>query len=40
MHQINVLAFGSENFNTSLSELKEQFNFNLTTIDKHLNQKC
>ena len=39
MHKINVLAFGSENFNTSLSELKEHFNFNLTTIDKHLEPK-
>ena len=30
MHKINVLAFGSKNFNTSLEELKDYFNFTLT----------
>ena len=35
MHKINVLAFGSKNFNTSLEELKDHLNFKLTTIDKN-----
>ena len=39
MHQINVLAFGSKNFNTSLLELKDHFNFRLTTHDKDLELK-
>tara|TARA_B100000963_G_scaffold341281_2_gene340782 strand:- start:595 stop:1224 length:630 start_codon:yes stop_codon:yes gene_type:complete len=30
MHKINVLCFGSDNFNTSLEELKEFLNFQLT----------
>ena len=30
MHKINVLTFGSQNFNTSLDELKDYFNFTLT----------
>ena len=30
MHKINVLTFGSQNFNTSLDELKEFFNFKLS----------
>jgi len=30
MHKINVLTFGSLNFNTSLEELKEFFNFKLS----------
>ncbi len=30
MHKINVLTFGSKNFNTSLDELKDYFNFTLT----------
>ncbi len=30
MHKINVLSFGSKNFNTSLEELKDHFNFKLT----------
>tara|TARA_A100001011_G_scaffold380483_1_gene447871 strand:- start:448 stop:1077 length:630 start_codon:yes stop_codon:yes gene_type:complete len=30
MHKINVLTFGSQNFNTSLEELKEFFNFNVS----------
>ena len=30
MHRINVLAFGSENFNTSLDELKDYLKFKLT----------
>tara|TARA_Y100001970_G_scaffold287245_1_gene411446 strand:- start:1107 stop:1736 length:630 start_codon:yes stop_codon:yes gene_type:complete len=33
MHKINVLAFGSEKFNTSLEELKDHLNFKLTTIN-------
>ena len=36
MHKINVLAFGSINFNTSLKELKDHLNFELTTIDKNI----
>ena len=36
MHTINVLAFGSKNFNTSLEELKDHLNFKLTTIDKNI----
>lgn len=31
MHKINVLTFGSENFNTSLEELKEFLNFKLSS---------
>ena len=34
MHKINVLAFGSKNFNTSLTEIKDHLKFKLTTIDK------
>ncbi|MDC3104645.1 winged helix-turn-helix domain-containing protein [Candidatus Pelagibacter bacterium] len=33
MHTIKVLAFGSKNFNTSLEELKDYLNFELTTIN-------
>ena len=33
MHKINVLAFGSEKFNTSLEELKDHLNFRLTTFN-------
>ena len=33
MHTIKVLAFGSENFNTSLDELKDYLNFELTTYN-------
>ncbi len=33
MHKINVLSFGSKNFNISLKELKDHLNFKLTTID-------
>ena len=36
MHTINVLAFGSKNFNTSLEELKDHLSFKLTTIDKNI----
>ena len=36
MHKINVLAFGSHNFNTSLEELKDYLNFKLTIINKNL----
>ena len=39
MHKINVLAFGSENFNTSLEELKDYFNFKLTIADNNLEKK-
>jgi hypothetical protein len=34
MHKINVLSFGSKNFNTSLEELKDYLNFNLSTTDE------
>ena len=36
MHTIKVLAFGSENFNTSLEELKDYLNFELTTTNDNL----
>jgi len=36
MHKINVLAFGSKNFNTSLEELKEYLNFKFITINDDL----
>ena len=36
MHKINVLAFGSENFNTSLEELKDYLNFKLTITNDNL----
>ena len=36
MHTIKVLAFGSENFNTSLEELKGHLNFQLTTAQDNL----
>ena len=36
MHTINVLAFGSQNFNTSLEELKDYLNFELTTTNDNL----
>jgi len=39
MHKINVLAFGSKNFNTSLEELKDHLSFKLTTIDKNIETK-
>jgi len=39
MHTINVLAFGSKNFNTSLEELKDHLSFKLTTIDKNIENK-
>ena len=34
MHSVNVLSFGSKNFNTSLEELKAHLDFKLTLIDK------
>ena len=39
MHQINVLAFGSKNFNTSLTEIEDHLNFKLTTVDKNIGIK-
>ncbi len=36
MHTIKVLAFGSENFNISLKELKDYLNFELTTTNDDL----
>jgi len=39
MHKINVLSFGSKNFNTSLEELKGHLNFKLTTIDMNIESK-
>ncbi|MBD1172067.1 winged helix-turn-helix domain-containing protein [Pelagibacterales bacterium SAG-MED05] len=39
MHKINVLSFGSKNFNISLEELKDHLNFNLTTIDENIDPK-
>ena len=39
MHTINVLTFGSRNFNTSLEELKDYLNFKLTFTDKEINKE-
>tara|TARA_A100001011_G_C14260531_1_gene822189 strand:- start:1089 stop:1715 length:627 start_codon:yes stop_codon:yes gene_type:complete len=39
MHKINVLSFGSKNFNISLKELKDHLNFKLTTIDTDIELK-
>ena len=39
MHKINVISFGSKNFNISLEELKDHLNFKLTTIDKTIDSK-
>ena len=39
MHTINVLTFGSRNFNTSLEELKDYLNFKLTFADKEINKE-
>ena len=39
MHTINVLTFGSLNFNTSLEELKDYLNFKLTFADKEINKE-
>ena len=36
MHTIKVLSFGSENFNTSLEELKDYLNFDLTIANVNL----
>ena len=36
MHTIKVLVFGSENFNTSLEELKDYLNFELKITDDNL----
>jgi DNA-binding response OmpR family regulator len=36
MHKINVLAFGSKNLNTTLTEIKDHLKFKLTTMDKIL----
>ena len=40
MHKINVLTFGSKNFNTSLEELKDFLNFNLITTNDDLNNQA
>ena len=39
MHKINVLSFGSKNFNISLEELKDHLNFKLTTIERNIDAK-
>ena len=39
MHTINVLTFGSRNFNTSLEELKDYLNFKLSFADKEINKE-
>tara|TARA_X000000368_G_scaffold393014_1_gene358373 strand:- start:1479 stop:2105 length:627 start_codon:yes stop_codon:yes gene_type:complete len=39
MHKINVLSFGSKNFNISLEELKDHLSFKLTTIDTTIEPK-
>ena len=38
MHKIKVLIVGSKNFNTSIEELKDYFNFKLTTLNS-VNEK-
>ncbi len=37
MHRINVLAFGSQNFNTSLEELKDYLNFKIKFAKNEFN---
>ena len=37
MHLINVLTFGSKNFNTSLEELKDYLNFKIKFAKKEFN---
>ena len=37
MHKINVLALGSQDFNTSLEELKDHLNFKLTIKNENIN---
>ena len=39
MHKINVLAFGSKNFNISLEELKDHLAFKLSTVEKSIDSK-
>ena len=39
MHKINVLSIGSENFNTSLEELKEHLNFKLSISNDFFEKK-
>ena len=39
MHTINVLTFGSRNFNTSLEELKDYLSFQLTVTSNSLDNK-
>ncbi len=39
MHKVNVLAFGSENLNTSLEEIKDHLSFDLTTINNVTQKK-
>lgn len=39
MHKINVLTFGSENFSTSLHELKEYLSFKLIICDDNFDNK-
>ena len=39
MHTINVLTFGSRNFNTSLEELKAHLNFKLTSAEKEISRE-
>ena len=38
MHKINVLTFGSDNFNTSLEELKDYLNFRVTSLKNLKNE--
>ena len=39
MHNLNVLVFGSKNFNTSLEELKVHLKFNLNIISNEILNK-
>ena len=35
LNNINVIAFGNNNFNDSISELKDYYNFNLTILEEN-----
>ena len=39
MHTINVLTFGSTNFNTSLEELKADLKFKLTSVEEAISEE-
>ena len=35
LNNINVIAFGNNNFNDSINELKDYYNFNLTILEEN-----